>query len=247
MTTFVLVPGAWLGAWAWDDVASRLWAAGHTVYPLTLTGLAERSSEGGPGVDLDTHIADVTTLLDGEDLHDVVLAGHSYAGIVVTGAADRRPDRIGRVVYVDSGPAPHGVSSSDFGPPEERADTAARVARDGDGWRLAPSSFDPAEDPTNLAGLDDDALALIRAQVTDHPYSTMTQPLSLTGAGDKVPRTAICCTFPLEVVRSMIDGDNPFFAGLRDATLVALPTGHWPMFSEPAALADLLMSADASR
>ncbi len=242
MTTFVLVPGAWLGAWAWDGIASRLRAAGHTVYPVTLTGLAERAAEGGTGVDLDTHIADVTGLLDAEDLHDVVLVGHSYAGIVVTGAADRRPNRIARVVYVDSGPAPDGVSSSEFGPPEGRAETARVVAESGEGWRLAPSPFDPAEDPANLAGLDDAALATMRARATDHPYASMTQPLSLTGAGDRIPRTAICCTFPLDAVRAMIDSGNPFFAGLRDATLVALPTGHWPMFSEPDALAEALIA-----
>jgi len=243
MTTFVLVPGAWLGAWAWDSVTTALWEAGHTVYPVTLTGLAERAADGGPDVDLDTHIADITALLDREDLHDVVLAGHSYAGIVVTGVADRRPDRVARVVYVDSGPAPDGVSSSEFGPPDARAETAKRVAAEGDGWRLAPSSFDPTDDPTNLAGLTDEHLATLRGNATDHPYATMTQPLALTGAGDSVPRTAICCTFPLDAVRSMIDSGNPFFAGLRDATLVALPTGHWPMFSEPEALTELLLKA----
>jgi pimeloyl-ACP methyl ester carboxylesterase len=243
MTTFVLVPGAWLGAWAWDDVTDRLHKAGHTVHPVTLTGLAERSDQGGPGVDLDTHIADITGLLDAEDLQDVVLAGHSYAGIVVTGVADRRPDRVARVVYVDSGPAPDGVSSSEFGPPEARAETARQVAEQGEGWRLAPSPFDPADDPANLAGLDEPTLAMMRARATDHPYASMTQPLSLTGAGDRVPRTAICCTFPLDAVRAMIDSGNPFFAGLRDATLVALPTGHWPMFSEPDALATALIAA----
>jgi pimeloyl-ACP methyl ester carboxylesterase len=245
MTTFVLVPGAWLGSWAWDGVADRLRAAGHTAYPITLTGLAERAGEGGTGVDLDTHIADVTDLLDAEDLRDVVLAGHSYAGIVVTGVADRRPDRVARVVYVDSGPAPDGVSSSEFAPPEDRAETARQVAEHGEGRRLAPRAFDAADDPVNLAGLDEAALATLRSRATDHPYGSMTQPLRLTGDGDRVPRTAICCTFPLDAVRAMIESGNPFFGGLRDATLVALPTGHWPMFSEPDALtAALITSAD---
>jgi pimeloyl-ACP methyl ester carboxylesterase len=243
MTTFVLVPGAWLGAWAWFDVACGLREAGHTALPISLTGLAERADAAGPHVNLDTHIADVTALLDAEDLHDVVLVGHSYAGIVVTGAADRRPDRIARVIYVDSGPAPNGVSSSEFAPPEAREETARAVARDGDGWRLAPSHFDPEADPVNLAGLSEAALQTMRARATDHPYATMTQPLSLTGAGDQLPRTAICCTFPLDAVRGMVEAGNPFFSGLRDATLVALPTGHWPMFSEPEALTRLLIEA----
>ncbi len=187
MTTFVLVPGAWLGAWAWQEVTPTLREFGHTALPVTLTGLADRADAAGPDVDLDTHIADVTSVLDDGDLRDVVLVGHSYAGIVVTGAADRRPDRVARVVYVDSGPAPDGVSSSEFAPPEARALTALEVARDGDGWRLAPSEFDPEADPVNLAGLDDNALETMRDLATDHPYATMTQPLSLTGAGSGSP------------------------------------------------------------
>jgi len=123
MTTFVLVPGAWLGAWAWDGIASRLRADGHIVHPVTLTGLAERAAEGGTHVNLDTHINDVIGLIDAEDLHDVVLAGHSYAGIVVTGVADRRPDRIARVVYVDSGPAPDAEQDATQDSEAETEDT----------------------------------------------------------------------------------------------------------------------------
>ena len=94
MTTFVLVPGMWLGAWAWRDVTARLRAAGHDVYPLTLTGLADRRHLGGPQVDLDTHTTDITALIEAEELTDVVLAGHSYGGSPVTVAVDRIPDRI---------------------------------------------------------------------------------------------------------------------------------------------------------
>ena len=210
MTTFVLVPGAWLGAWAWQEVTPALREFGHTALPLSLTGLAERADAAGPEVNLDTHIADVTSVLDDGDLRDVVLVGHSYAGIVVTGAADRRPDRVARVVYVDSGPAPDGVSSSEFAPPEAaRTDRArrSRVTATVGGWRR-PSST-PTTDPVNLAGLDDDALETLRDLATDHPYATMTQPLSLTGAGDRVPRTAICCTFPLDAVRASGRGGQP--------------------------------------
>jgi len=90
MATFVLVPGAWLGGWVWEPTARRLRLRGHDVHPVTLTGLGERARLGGPEVDLDTHVADVVNLVRDEGLDDVVLLGHSYAGIVVTGAADRR-------------------------------------------------------------------------------------------------------------------------------------------------------------
>src|SRR5215475_11586979 len=240
MTTFVLVPGAWLGAWAWHDVAELLTKAGHDVHPVTLTGLAERAAEADPSTDLDTHIEDVTRVLDENDMHDVVLVGHSYGGAPVTGAADRRPDRVAAVVFVDSGPVPDGVAIADFNPPEESAETDAQVATSGDGWLVPPIAFEPADDPVTLAGLDAAALRTLREHATPHPYASMTQPIRLTGAGDAIPRTLIACTMPLDVVRGLIDAGNPFFVGLADATLLALPTGHWPMFSEADALAEML-------
>lgn len=240
MTTFVMVPGAWLGAWAWDGVAARLRSAGHIVHAVTLTGLAERSDSGDPRTDLDTHIADIVRVLNTEDLDDAVLVAHSYAGAPVTGAADRRPDRVASTVFLDSGPIPHGVAQVEFASPEERVRMDRQVADDGDGWLLPPITFDAADDPVNLAGLDEPALATLRERATPHPYATMTQPLMLTGAGDGIPRTLIACTFPLDRVRAMITSGNPFFVGLADARLVALPTGHWPMFSEPRTLAAAL-------
>ena len=94
LATYVLVPGAWLGGWAWQDVAARLRRKGHDVYPVTLTGLGERVHLARPEVDLETHIADVVNTIKWNDLDDVILAGHSYAGTVITGVADRIPDRL---------------------------------------------------------------------------------------------------------------------------------------------------------
>ena len=94
MATYVLVGGAWLGSWCWQPIARRLRNRGHDAYPVTLTGLGERSHLASPEVNLDTHITDVVNLIEFEDLRDVFLLGHSYAGIVVTGAADRIPQRI---------------------------------------------------------------------------------------------------------------------------------------------------------
>ncbi|HEU0238697.1 MAG TPA: alpha/beta fold hydrolase [Micromonosporaceae bacterium] len=240
MTAFVLVPGAWLGAWAWRDVTELLARAGHDVFPVTLTGLAERAAEADRSTNLDTHVADITRVLDDNDLSDAVLVAHSYAGAPVTAAADRRRERVAAVVYVDSGPVPDGVAQADFNPPEARAATDRLVATAGDGWLVPPIAFEPADDPATLAGLDDASLAALRDGATPHPYATMTQPLNLTGEGDTIPRTLIACTIPLDGVRGMIESGNPFFAGLADATLLALPTGHWPMFSEPDALAEML-------
>jgi pimeloyl-ACP methyl ester carboxylesterase len=236
MTTFVLVPGMWIGAWAWRDVTTRLRTAGHDVYPLTLTGVADRHHVGGPATDLDTHATDITALVETEELTDVVLVGHSYGGFPSTMAADRIPKLLRRVVYVDGGPVPNGTSLLDTWGPEAKA---AAIGQAGDGW-VAPRDWDPEQDPALLAGLSAQMLETLRRRSTAHPLASVDQPLEVSDAAATVPRTLISCTFPLDQIRQMMDQGHPFFAGLTTATLLALPTGHWPMFSEPAALADLL-------
>src|SRR5262249_21984147 len=110
--TFVLVPGFWVGAFVWRQVTQGLRERGHPVDPMTLTGLGERVHLATPEVDLETHVEDVANLLRFEDLHDVTLVGHSYAGLVITGVADRMPDRIRELVYVDTGPLPEGACNA---------------------------------------------------------------------------------------------------------------------------------------
>src|SRR5919205_1624459 len=107
MTNYVLVGGAWLGGWCWKPVARRLRDNDHDAYPVALTGLGERVHLASPQVDLETHITDVVNLIEFEDLHGVVLLGHSYAGLVVTGVADRVAERIFQLVYLDTGPIPN--------------------------------------------------------------------------------------------------------------------------------------------
>ncbi len=121
MSTFVLVHGSMHGGWCWKRVAPLLRAAGHDVYTPTLTGLAERVHLAHPGIDLDAQIRDVLGVLEFEDLHDVVLAGHSYGAMVITGVADRAPERIGHLVYLDGAMARDGQTVLDLFPPEWRA------------------------------------------------------------------------------------------------------------------------------
>ena len=102
MATFVLVHGGWHGGWCWQKVIPFLEAAGHEVYAPTLTGLAERASELSPDVGLDTHIQDIVGLLQEKNLHGVILVGHSYGGMVITGVADRLPGRLAHLVYLDA-------------------------------------------------------------------------------------------------------------------------------------------------
>jgi pimeloyl-ACP methyl ester carboxylesterase len=220
--TFVLVPGMWLGGWVWDGVAARLRAAGDKAIGVTLAGVGDRVGEGD--ADLERHVEDVVAAARGEE--NVVLVGHSYGGLPVTAAAARIP--VSRVVYVDSGPLPDGTRQLDFGPPPESTGP------------VPPRSWDPAEDPQLLAGLDEDALELLRKRSTTHPYASVAQPLRRGGTLNP-PATLIACTFSPEQIASMRAAGHPFFAGMGDDVVIrSLPTGHWPMLSAPDKLAELL-------
>jgi pimeloyl-ACP methyl ester carboxylesterase len=245
MTTFVLVPGFWLGGWAWREVADVLRAAGHRVYPVTLTGLGERVHLGGPQVNLDTHIADVVNLLRYEDLHDVVLAGHSYAGTVITGVADQVPERIGRLVYVDTWPLPDGVAQADLNSPDGRQAQQQQVDEHGEGWRLPMPAWEDLDQGNELAGLGDAERRLMRERAVDQPYGSVTQPVRLTNpARDALARTAIWTSMTIEEVQELMAAYPQVTSGLATPgwQFVELPTGHWPMFSRPRDLAELLAS-----
>ncbi|AWS42998.1 alpha/beta fold hydrolase [Streptosporangium sp. 'caverna'] len=243
MSTYVLVPGFWLGAWAWEKVARPLREAGHDVHAVTLTGLGDRVHLAGPGVDLETHIQDIVNVIVFADLHEVILVGHSGAGAPVTGAADRIPERVARVVYVDSGPPADGMTQMDFNEPDWQAFIEKRVAERGDGQAYPLISWEEQERAgASLEGLGEAEREWFASRATPQPYGTMTQPLALTGGADKLPKTLITCSFPLEQVHAMIASGHPFFAALAEPewSFDAVPTGHWPMFSKPAETAAAL-------
>lgn len=245
MATFVLVPGAWLGGWVWEPTARRLRERGHDVHPVTLPGLGERADLAGPEVDLDSHVDDVVRRIRDQGLDEVVLLGHSYAGIVVTGTADRVPERLARVVYLESGPVPDGVAYLEMESPEARERDQRQVAETGDGWRLAMPPWDELEqvNGASLEGLGEAERAWVRDHATDHPFGTYTQPLRLrNAAAEPLPKVLIASSFPLDQVRQLIAGGHPWFAPMAgpEWQLLELPTGHWPMVSRPHDLADLL-------
>ncbi len=245
MATFVLVPGMWLGGWAWRDVATSLRAAGHTVYPVTLTGLGERVHLGGPQVNLDTHIADVVNLLRYEDLRDVVLVGHSYAGTVITAVADQTPERIARLVYVDTWPLPDGVAQIDLNPPEARQAQEQRVATQGEGWGLPLPAWEELDQGNDLRGLGEAERRLMRERAVDQPFGTVTQPVRLTNpARDSLAKTVIWCSLTVAEVQGLMDAYPAVSSELAKPGwhVIEFPTGHWPMFSRPHDLAQLLAS-----
>ncbi|KAB8181737.1 alpha/beta fold hydrolase [Microbispora catharanthi] len=240
MTTYVLVPGFWLGAWAWRDVTAALRGMGHEVYPLTLTGLADRAHLASPDLDLDTHIRDITGLVEAEDLHDVVLVGHSGSAAAITGAAARAAGRVSRVVYVESGPVPDGMAQIDL---TGREFVEKRVV---DGRRYPMPSWDELQESgASLEGLGERERALMAARATDQPLGAITQPLALgddAAAFAALPKTLVSSSFPLAQVKELIATGHPAFAPLAgpEWELRELPTGHWPMLSRSGDLAVLL-------
>lgn len=227
MTNFVLVPGAWLGGWAWDDVALALRAEGHGVYPVTLSGVAERH---GPDAGQQEHVDDIVAVIEGHDLRDVVLAGHSYSGIPAGQAAGRIGDRLRRVVYVDSNIPTDGKSFVDGWSAEGRAWVQEQLAASGGFW--PPLTAEDYADQD----LSDDTITLIVSRSTPHPGRAITEPAVLARPITELPTTYIKC---------LMDGATPssdVAKHLESPTwdLVELPTGHWPMFSQPSALAKIL-------
>ncbi|MEV7773098.1 alpha/beta fold hydrolase [Kitasatospora sp. NPDC086791] len=225
MANFVLVAGAWLGSWAWDEVVSELRAAGHGVRPLTLSGLGEkRDAPAGQRA----HVADVVAEVERFDLREVVLVGHSYAGIPVGQAAERIGDRLARLVLVDANVPVAGESFADQIP--EPAALRAELAAHGGWWPPLP----PAEFAGQ--GLTTGQIARIAERATPHPGASLTEPAVLEG-----PLSAL----PAVYVKCLLDWPEPppVVAGLVAEghwRLAELDTGHWPMFSAPAELARIL-------
>lgn len=243
MTTYVLLPGFWLGGWAWRSVATALRGRGHDVRAVSLTGLGERAHLARPDTDLTTHVTDVLNLLHYEDLHDVVLVGHSYAGaVVVPSVADRMPERIAKLVFVDSGPLPDGMSQSQFGPPEEQAGNAEMVRDLGDGWRLPVPPWEHLT--AGRPGITPAVLSRLAELSAPQPWATATQPVSYTGAWEKLPRLHVLCSFGEAELRAMA-GAVPAFKHMTDdgVELRELPGWHWPMLDQADELAAILHEA----
>jgi len=231
MANFVLVPGAWLGAWAWDEVAAGLRAEGHGVYPVTLSGLAEKAGPDAASVGQAQHVADIVSVVSANELADVVLVGHSYSGIPVGQAAGLIGSRLRRVVYVDSNVAMDGQSFIDGWSDEGRAWVEGQIAESGGFWPPLTAEDYVGQD------LSDEAIATILERGTPHPGPSISEPAKLVRPISELPTTYLKC---------LMDGAEPS-SDVRELLkspsweLAELPTGHWPMFSQPAALAKVFL------
>jgi pimeloyl-ACP methyl ester carboxylesterase len=222
----VLVPGFWLGAWAWDEVAAALRADGHEVTALTLPGLespdADRSS-----VTLADHVdAICEAVLTAERGRPVVLAVHSGAGFPGYAATDRTPEQIAAMVYVDTGPG-IGAMDPDF-----------------DGVEKPLPSQEELQQEENLDGLTKEQLETFRRRAVPQPGAVIREAVELTNeARLDIPSLAICTGYTSEQYKDAIKAGYGFvrgFAELRNVTWVDLPTSHWPMWSRPQELAAII-------
>ena len=234
MATYVLVHGGGHGGWCYRKVARLLRAAGHEVFTPTLTGLAERSHLVSPSTDLETHIADIINLLVWEDLQDIILVGHSYGGMVITGVADRAADRIAELVYLDAAHPRDGESLAIVAPQQmEPTYAGVRVV---DGVELVMWPFPGM---AQFFGITDPAdAAWTESKLTPHPWKCFAQPLTLRNgdAAARLKRTNINCTASLgsspgEARARQLEGDRNF----------EIDTGHDLMITEPEAVTGFLL------
>jgi pimeloyl-ACP methyl ester carboxylesterase len=242
MANFVLVHGAWHGGWCWRRVVDALQAQGHRAHAVTLTGVGERAHLMSSLITLETHIADVASAIEAEELQDVVLAVHSYAGLIGTAIADRMPQRLRHLVYVDAVVPKPGESWS------STHASATREARLAAAQASADYSF-PAPDPA-VFGLAAEDHAWVQRRQTPHPGHTYQAPLEFDPKRvAAVPRTFIDCVQPrlgtIDSIRPRVRDANFWdgaWSGGGGIRVVELKTGHDPMVSAPAELTRLLLA-----
>jgi pimeloyl-ACP methyl ester carboxylesterase len=241
MATFVLVHGAWHGGWCYRGVAARLRAAGHEVYTPTLTGLGERAHLMNRTIDLDTHVNDVIGVIRWEELGDAVLCGHSYGGMVITGVADKVPEKIRSLVYLDAFVPADGQSAMDLVSPETRSAFREDAKHNGEGYLLAPI-------PAAAFNVNPKDAAWVDRMCVKHPLACFERKIALGGGSGKIGRR----TYILAegwTLSPELGGVTPFVEVAERLKqdkawrVVSVPCGHDVMVDMPGELAELLVAA----
>jgi pimeloyl-ACP methyl ester carboxylesterase len=239
MATFVLVHGGGHGGWCYAKVARLLREAGHDVYAPTMTGLGERTHLLRSDIDLEMHIADIVAVLTYEDLYDVILVGHSYGGMVITGVADRAVERIRKLVYLDAAHPRDGESLVD-GAPEAMA-FARSSSQTVDGIELVMWPSEAMVAAMGVSAPDD--VASLRAKMQPHPWKCFEQKLRLLHGETvfRIPRANVNCTASLQhssdAARArQLDGERNY----------EIDTGHDLMITEPHKVTDILLEIGAA-
>lgn len=232
-STVVLVHGAWHGAWCWDRLVPLLRNQDCIVHAPTLPGLGERRAELSSAITLDTHVSEIAGLLASLQLSNVVLVGHSYGGVVITGVADREALRIRRLIYLDALTLDHGESLSSIIGTERWGQMTKAAQEHGAGVGL------PSPPAAAFGVLDPSDAAFVTPRLTLQPINTFAQTLQLKHPfGNGLPKVYIDCNDPSMAAVA------PFKARVRsqsDWIYESLATGHDAMLSAPTSLAELLL------
>lgn len=237
--TYVLVHGAWHDGQSWNRVATLLTAQGHRVLTPSLTGHGDKAHLLSPEVGLTTHVDDITGLILDQDLSDIVLVGHSYAGMIISSVANRIPERLSRLVYIDAMVPTHGENAIDAMPITQLLiDDAAATAQP---WRIPPLPEFPA--PLGLFGVTDpDDLAWLKSTLTDESVLCFQQPVEMDNpAQAMIPRVHILCvgSQPEGVTRRPIPKTQP---NGEPSRVHELESGHDCMITKPVELSELLLT-----
>jgi pimeloyl-ACP methyl ester carboxylesterase len=230
MATFVLVHGAWHGGWCWQRVARKLTQAGHEVFAPTLSGLCERSHLLTPATNLDTHILDIVNEMKWKGLTNVVLVGHSYGGMVISGVAERMEKAIASLVMLDAFMPENGQSLVDLVPAPMREGILADLGR---ATTLPPRAAEYFK-------VNEADRAWVDAQCTPQPIQTFVQKLALTGARERIAKKIY--------IRASVYPSPYFDAGLASARAknwraYEVPCGHDVMLDMPDRLTEILQDA----
>ena len=234
--TFLVCHGAWSAGWAWKKMHPRMLAAGHRLVTPSYTGLGERAHLANPSIDLETHIADILNVIRYEDLHDIVLIGHSYGGMVATGVADRARDQVNQLIYLDAFVPGEGQCLLDFLNAFERQ-RMLQLAKSGDGWRVPPNPTPPDTPPADVEWL--------APRRVDMPLKCFERPLKLHGGELTLPRSYIYATRV-----SPVDAFGPFAARARSDSnwrYHEIDASHSPHVTAPESLMALLEKIVAER
>lgn len=243
MATFVLVHGSWHSGRVWDRVVPIVTEAGHHVFAPTLSGYGEKQHLLGPEVGVETHTRDVVDLILSNDLTEVILVGHSYAGLVVSSAASRVPERVRHLVYLDAMVPEDAENAIDIMPISQFLVDLALQSESG--WRIPPGTEKPA--PLGLFGVTDaDDVEWLKAMLTDQPVQCLQQRVQLDDAAlATIPATHIHCTIaPAGFERRPV---APLQRDGSPAEIWELPTGHDCMVTMPHELSEMLLRVAARR
>lgn len=241
--TFVLCHGAWHGGWCWRETAAALRARGADVHTPTMTGMGERRHLRHACKGLSTYVEDVCELIAHEDLTDIILVGHSFGGMCITGVADRMPDRIRRLVYLDACVPEDGqslVTQSIANPPEVNEAILAQLSAIADQWLPVPALAAIGADMAPEALREREA-----RMMTEHPVSSLIEPLCFANGGPSAPATFIVCDEPPMPNTSFVAHYERVVAGAYGPRWTArrIATGHMCMITAPEETVALLAEA----